>query len=115
MKTYRIVLDFFSSLLLTVVLVTVAMADNIGNTGIIWQQIDGLESAKITSVVIDPSNPATLYVGTWDDGVYKSIDGGLSWHPANTGMPFVSGTLCLAIDPLNPSTLYAANTEDRAL
>lgn len=61
------------------------------NAGTTWQPIfDGESSYSIGSVVIDPSNPATVWVGTGEDvggrhvgfgdGVYKSTDGGRTWR-----------------------------------
>ena len=60
------------------------------NAGTTWQPIfDGESSYSIGSVALDPSNPATVWVGTgedvggrhvgYGDGVYKSTDGGKTW------------------------------------
>jgi len=56
--------------------------------------------------VIDPKAPATVYAGTYDDGVFKTTDGGASWSPVNTGLTDNS-VEALAIDPTAPATLYA--------
>jgi photosystem II stability/assembly factor-like uncharacterized protein len=34
----------------------------------------------------DPSNPATLYIGTERSGVWKSTDGGSAWLPSSTNL-----------------------------
>jgi photosystem II stability/assembly factor-like uncharacterized protein len=66
-----------------------------------------------SSVAIDPSNPATLYVGHRDrsgtgvGGIFKSTDGAASWNPANKGRSFVD-TRVLAVDPVNAGTIYTA-------
>jgi tetratricopeptide (TPR) repeat protein/photosystem II stability/assembly factor-like uncharacterized protein len=61
---------------------------------------------QITAIVVDPTDPGIMYVGTENAGVYKSIDGGLSWQPAGNGLGGTNiGTLI--IDPNLPSTLYA--------
>jgi photosystem II stability/assembly factor-like uncharacterized protein len=52
-------------------------------------------------VVIDPSNPATIYVP--GGGVLKSTDGGDSWRYLVGG----GSVVALAIDPNKPETLYA--------
>ena len=58
----------------------------------------------VTSLVLDSANPSTLYAGTTDRGVLKSVNGGATWSPTGlTGTPIAS----LAIDPLVPTTLYA--------
>jgi photosystem II stability/assembly factor-like uncharacterized protein len=58
-------------------------------------------------LAIDPSNPATVYLGA-ADGVYKTTNGGGAWTPAKSGM---AGTVtALVIDPTNTATLYAGTS-----
>jgi photosystem II stability/assembly factor-like uncharacterized protein len=61
---------------------------------------------NINVIVFDPQDPDVIYVGTQNAGIYKSIDGGVSWQPAHQGLggAWVSS---LVIDPQNPQTLYA--------
>ena len=90
---------------------------------LIWARLSSgqfLPRDRVTSIVIDPEDPGLLYVGTENAGVYKSIDGGLSWQPAHSGMERAS-VQTLVIDPGNPAILYAGTlmngvykTEDRA-
>ena len=59
------------------------------DAGASWAGIDGTGSASIPDVpvhtiVVDPTNSQTLYVGT-DIGVFVSLDGGASWARENTG------------------------------
>ena len=78
-----------------------------------WTPINnGLAAKVVRAIVIDPSNPSTLYVGTisfggFNNGVYKSTDSGASWNPRNIGLTTADIT-SLAIDPATPSTLYAS-------
>ncbi len=40
-------------------------------------------------ILLDPTSPAdtrTLYVAGFGRGVYKSVDGGISWKLKNTGI-----------------------------
>lgn len=61
----------------------------------------------ICDIAVDPLTPATLYVGFCSgNGVYKSTDLGLTWNPANTGLPYAS-ILSVKIDPEDPDILYA--------
>src|SRR5499425_894208 len=63
----------------------------------------GPEGGSFLSLIADNQNPGTLYVGALDTGVFKTTDGGASWHPA--GLAGLSVT-ALAIDQTT-STLYA--------
>jgi photosystem II stability/assembly factor-like uncharacterized protein len=50
-----------------------------------WISVDsGLSAATINALAIDPSTPGTLYAGTYF-GVFKSINGGASWHGPGAG------------------------------
>ncbi|MCC7409215.1 MAG: hypothetical protein IT442_14205, partial [Phycisphaeraceae bacterium] len=68
----------------------------------------GLESTTVYSLVVDPSTPTTVYVGT-SSGVFKSTDAGVNWAPASAG--FTTNITCLTIDPLTPTTVYAGSAE----
>ena len=60
----------------------------------------------IVSVAVDPSNLLVVYAGSWGSGVFKSLDGGLTWNSYNFGLTnlYINS---LAIDPTHPSTIYA--------
>src|SRR5205807_3893879 len=64
------------------------------------------QHALIGPLAIDPQTPATLYVGTRADGVFRSTDGGESWSAVSAGLPNLPVT-ALAIDPQTPTILYA--------
>ncbi len=72
--------------------------------------------AEVTGLVLDATNPAILYVSTLGapGGVYKSLNGGLSWAVSSNGLSPTSTPGAAAapvnvivIDPLNAGTLYA--------
>ena len=46
----------------------------------------GLASAQINAIVADASNPGTVYAATLN-GVFKSLDGGVTWTAMNSGFP----------------------------
>ena len=60
-------------------------------------------------MVIDPTNPQILYVGT-DQGILKSTNAGESWITINRGVPDVT-IEALAIDPKSPLILYAGTSK----
>ena len=59
------------------------------DSGATWYGIDGsgptgLPDIPMHSIVVDPTNRLTLYVGS-DLGVFTSTDGGATWAVENTG------------------------------
>jgi photosystem II stability/assembly factor-like uncharacterized protein len=59
------------------------------------------------ALAIDPRSPNILYAGGYENGVFKSTDGGAHW--SNTGLTN-TGVNVLAVDPLNPNVIYAATS-----
>ncbi len=60
---------------------------------------------QINAVIVNPLNPMIIYVGTEDNGVFKSKDQGNTWSSISTGLP--SGQIyCLAYDTIS-KTLFA--------
>ena len=81
------------------------------------------ENTGASDVEIDPSNPDIIYAamwevreGPWEDGnevngtgggLFKSTDGGGTWHPLTTGLPKDLAQIYVAIAPSNPHRVYA--------
>jgi photosystem II stability/assembly factor-like uncharacterized protein len=66
---------------------------------------EGLRSARIASLALDPHNPSTVWASAFDLGLFRSADRGFSWSPAVA--PAEARALgALAIDPEHSSTLY---------
>jgi photosystem II stability/assembly factor-like uncharacterized protein len=64
-----------------------------------------LASENLLTMVFAPSTPQIAYIGTGGSGVYKSVDGALTWSPAGLNGESVQS---LAVDPSDPDLLYAA-------
>jgi len=60
----------------------------------------------IIAIAIAPSQPNTIYAGTWGSGVFKSTDSGATWvwKSHGLGTPFINS---MAVDPKDPQTVYA--------
>jgi photosystem II stability/assembly factor-like uncharacterized protein len=72
-----------------------------------WTELTGLPTDDITALAIDRStSPGTVYVGTGEDGVFVSQDGGSTWIPFNEGLGNLSVTK-LSISASQPKMLYA--------
>jgi photosystem II stability/assembly factor-like uncharacterized protein len=88
-----------------------------------WTRMGGLDSTEhISRIVIDPSNPNTLYVSApgplWSDskhrGLYKSIDGGKTFEKI-LYINEKAGCADVSLDPKNPEVVYATTWEFRRL
>jgi len=88
--------------------------------GATWTAIGATPSALtfVSSIAIDPRDGNIVYLsrdcGPYLElffeaaGVFKSIDGGLTFAPATNGMQgFQYCTKALSFDPFNPDTIYA--------
>ncbi len=76
-----------------------------------WLNIsNGLPDTEIWSFAIDknsPKNARTIYVGSYNNGIYKSTDGGQSWTLKNNGLGVNLNIKKISIDPNNSAVLYA--------
>src|ERR1700736_11604 len=89
-----------------------------------WQKlIYKNENTGGWDVEIDPSNPDVVYAslweareGPWEDnnmfngtagGLFKSTDGGNTWHALSKGLPGDLSQIYVAIAPSDPHRLYA--------
>ncbi len=80
-----------------------------------WTNLGLKESERIAKILIDPSDPGTVYVCAtgklWSDsderGVYKTTDAGKSWSKVLAGANPSTGCSMLSMDAQNSRTLYA--------
>ena len=71
-----------------------------------WEFLSGdVGTGKTTGLVIDSANPLVMYAAKRGQGVYRSIDGGMSWQLGNSGLTDWV-TYDLDLHPQNPSILY---------
>ena len=57
-----------------------------------------LEGSGAQCVAVDPHDPDRVYAGTFDDGVYRTLDGGATWTQVSEGIPH-KRVLSIAISP----------------
>jgi len=77
-----------------------------------WSRINSaqfLDRDRITDLAIHPTDRDVLYASMAHSGIYKTINGGISWQPAFTGINNTQ-VLSLAIDPQDPDILYAGTS-----
>lgn len=68
---------------------------------------------RINTIIKDPNNPQTLYVGAPAGGIWKSTDDGANWTPLSDDLPQI-GVSGIAIDPNDSNTIYIATGDDDA-
>jgi len=81
------------------------------------------ENTGAADVQIDPQNPEIVYAALWESregpwensawsgtngGIFKSVDGGKTWNPLNSGLPENIVQANIAIAPSAPNRLFAA-------
>lgn len=77
------------------------------------------DGPKLHSLIVDPRDPAHLYLGMSSGGVHESLDHGKSWAPLIKGLEVVAGfdannvafhdPHCVRMCPSNPDRLYQQN------
>jgi hypothetical protein len=77
------------------------------------------DGPKLHSILVDPRDPAHLYLGMSSGGVHESMDEGRTWQPMVRGMEVVAGFApanmafhdphCVRLSPANPDRLYQQN------
>ena len=77
------------------------------------------DGPKLHSILIDPRDPAHLYMAMSSGGVHESADGGRSWTPVIKGLEVVEDLdpanvafhdpHCVRLCPTNPDRLYQQN------
>src|SRR2546422_1482780 len=87
------------------------------NAGVTWDPLfDGQPIASIGAMAVAPSDPRIIYVGTgeasirsditYGAGVYKSSDGGATWHAL--GLEETRHIGKVLVDPANPDVVLVA-------
>ena len=73
----------------------------------IWTSIGPRNiGGRTRSIIIDPTNSNTMWLGAVGGGVWKTTDDGTSWS-ATTDFLATLAVNCMAIDPTNSKVLYA--------
>ncbi|MCC7049350.1 MAG: glycosyl hydrolase, partial [Alphaproteobacteria bacterium] len=77
------------------------------------------DGPKLHSLIVDPRDPAHLYMGMSGGGVHETADGGETWTPLLDGLEVVEGfdvatptfhdPHCVRMCPADPDRLYQQN------
>jgi len=78
-----------------------------------WVRLGGPLGGLGYDIRMGPRNPDVMYVTDAYAGVFKSVDGGRTWFPSNSGIDMKQGfsgdavpVFCLTIDPNQPDTVW---------
>jgi len=75
-----------------------------------------LDGSGAVCIAVDPRDPRRVYVGTFDDGVYATDDGGRTWRASESGLGD-SRVLSIAVSPSHErsgtSVIYAGTEPSR--
>ena len=75
-----------------------------------WTQINnGLNSLETNVLAVDPNDSDVLYLGTDDDGIYKSINGGENWKKLIPTASFGVGDII--VDPQDSNNVYMGTVD----
>lgn len=67
-------------------------------------------TGRVSAVACSPTDGNVYFIGAADGGVWRTVDGGITWTPLSDRMP-TSAIGALAIDPTNPDVVYAGTGE----
>src|SRR5439155_26629514 len=68
----------------------------------------GPEGNRVASIIGEPGNPAVVYIGAADGGIWKTSDGGTNWAPIFDGEN-VSAVGALAMAPTAHDVIWAGS------
>jgi len=102
------------ALLATLCLVPAALSaqvvDSTAFNGLAWREIGPFRGGRSAAVTGSVARPNEYYMGTTGGGVFKTTDGGLTWHATSDG--FFGGTIgAIAVSETNPDIVYVATGE----
>lgn len=68
---------------------------------------------RTNTMIVDPNNPNTYYLGAPAGGIWKSIDAGVNWTPLSDFLSQI-GVSAIAIDPTDSNVIYIGTGDDDA-
>ena len=77
-----------------------------------WQG-PGNIGGRMRSIVIHPTDPTKMWVGSVGGGIWKTTNAGTAWSPVNDFMANLAVST-MVIDPTNPNIMYAGTGEGLA-
>jgi hypothetical protein len=70
------------------------------NGGASWTR---LRTDHVSDAVMDPTTPDTIYAAVWNNGVFRTTDGGATWSDFSQGLPTGSGADWIKLAASDPA------------
>ncbi|GAB3020189.1 beta propeller repeat protein [Natronobiforma cellulositropha] len=78
-----------------------------------WTTATHLEGLDLECVAVSPEVPDRVFVGTFEDGLFRSLDGGDSVDPLETPEFVSDAVMSLTVSPHDPDVVYAGTEPSR--
>jgi photosystem II stability/assembly factor-like uncharacterized protein len=78
--------------------------------GMKWRLVGPFRGGRVLAVTGVPGDPYTFYFGGVAGGVWKTVDGGMTWNPLTDKDP-ISSVGAIAVADSNPSVIYVGTGE----
>ena len=80
--------------------------------GLTWSSfVSGIPAGACRALLLDASVPETVYTGSNGEGIFKSLDGAVTWRPLSDGLPpmgsYYFEVYALALGSSTPRILFA--------
>ena len=76
-----------------------------------WRNIGPYRGGRVTAVAGHPDQPVTYYFGATGGGIWKTINGGISWGNVSDGF-LMTGTIgAIAVAESDPNVIYVGAGE----
>lgn len=79
--------------------------------GLVWREVGPFRGGRVTAVAGVADQPLAYYMGATGGGVWKTVDGGLTWRPVSDRY-FTAGSIgAIAVAPSDPNVVYVGTGE----
>ncbi|HEV8266152.1 MAG TPA: glycosyl hydrolase [Gemmatimonadales bacterium] len=76
-----------------------------------WREIGPFRGGRVTAVAGHAKEPYTFYFGATGGGVWKTLDGGLTWQPVSDKDFRVGSIGAIEVAPSDPNVVYVGTGE----